>query len=170
MESLLDHAASRNTGFSLCGVSQNGTPHHPAPLRPCVSPLFSTLSAKPYISAPLSNSFRFNHFQTPKKAPLCKSFRIIAFQNLFIFSRSSTFNFELSTHDYSPNPPVFSITYKDPQENAPKIPQCFLSLTDCNTRNYQCFLSLTKKAGGRVARNPERKRRAGCPPAASPSG
>jgi hypothetical protein len=119
-----------NAGFSLCGMSQNGTPHRPAPLRPCVSPLFSTLSAKPYISAPLSNSFRFNYFQTPKKAPLCKPFRIIAFQNLFIFSGSSAFNLELSALDYSPN-------YL-----------CFQLLTRPPTRKYLCFQLLTKKTGG----------------------
>jgi hypothetical protein len=35
-----------------------------------------------------------------------------------------------------------------PANARPKRPQCFLSLTDRNTRNYQCFLSLTKMAGG----------------------
>jgi hypothetical protein len=33
------------------------------------------------------------------------------------------------------------------RQNAPKIPQCFLSLTDHVTRKYQSFLSLTKKGG-----------------------
>jgi hypothetical protein len=32
-------------------------------------------------------------------------------------------------------------------EQAPKTPQCFLSLTDHRSRKYQSFLSLTKKAG-----------------------
>ncbi len=31
--------------------------------------------------------------------------------------------------------------------NAPKIPQCFLPLTDHLSRNYQCYLPLTKKPG-----------------------
>ncbi len=35
--------------------------------------------------APLSNSFPFNHFQTTCKAPLSKSFRMIALQNHIIF-------------------------------------------------------------------------------------
>jgi hypothetical protein len=32
-------------------------------------------------------------------------------------------------------------------QNASKIALCFLSLTDIHSRNYQCSLSLTKKAG-----------------------
>ena len=38
------------------------------------------------------------------------------------------------------------------RQNAPKIAQCFLSLTDHVTRNYLYFVSLTKKGGSRVAR------------------
>jgi hypothetical protein len=52
-----------------------------APTRPCLTPLFSTLSAKPYTNPPLSNSIKLNHFQTSCKAPLSKSFRMILFQN-----------------------------------------------------------------------------------------
>jgi hypothetical protein len=51
-----------------------------APSRPCVSPLFSILSSNAHENAPLSNSFRFNQFQTSRKAPLPKSFRMIAFR------------------------------------------------------------------------------------------
>jgi hypothetical protein len=147
MVSLRRIAVSRKTGIILCGVSQNGTPHRPAPLRPCVSPLFSTLSAKPYISAPLSNSFRFNQFQTPKKAPLCKSFRIIAFQNLFIFSGSSTFNLELSTLDNSPNPPVFSITYGFSSRMPPKRPNVFYHLQTATHVTTSVFYHLQKRRG-----------------------
>ncbi len=77
-----------------------------APSRPCLTPfvlnhLQENLQLRP--SAPLSNSFRINkvtnspqkaplsnsisfrHFQTSCKAPLSKSFRIIAFQKIYFF-------------------------------------------------------------------------------------
>ncbi len=58
---------------------------HRAQSRPCLTPLFSTLSSKPYTNPPLSNFIRFNHFQTSCKAPLSKSFRMIALQKLALF-------------------------------------------------------------------------------------
>ena len=57
-----------------------------APFRPRVSPSFSTLSARPYTESPLSNSFRFYRFQTSCKSPLSEPYRMIAFQNMPVFS------------------------------------------------------------------------------------
>jgi hypothetical protein len=58
----------------------------PAPPRPYVTPLESTLSPKPYKNPPMSNSIIFKQFQTPCKAPISKSFRMIAFQKKLFFS------------------------------------------------------------------------------------
>ncbi len=78
------HSAPLSKPFGFMFLQGFG---HSAPSRPCVSPLESTLSGKPYTNPPLSNSIRFSHFQTSCKAPLSKSFRIIAFQKKIIFLR-----------------------------------------------------------------------------------
>jgi hypothetical protein len=48
-----------------------------------------------------------------------------------------------------------SLTTND--QNASKITQCFLSLTDHFSRNYLCFLSLTEKGGVGVHLEVERR-------------
>ncbi len=66
---------------------KNSILHSSAPTRPCLTPLFSTLSAKPYTFPPLSKPFEFNQFQTSWKSPLSNSFRMIAFQKCAFFFR-----------------------------------------------------------------------------------
>jgi hypothetical protein len=96
-----------NAGFSLCGISQNGTHRlKPVLLKPIAHLIEALRGSNP-----------------PRRRPR-----------------------RHSRHQ----PPVFSITYGFSSLMPPKTPQCFLSLTDHITRNYQCFLSLTKKAGGGV--------------------
>jgi hypothetical protein len=57
-----------------------------------------------------------------------------------------TSNFRLSTLDRLRSSQCF-LSLTRIRRNAPKTPQCFLSLTDRYTRNYLCFLSLKKKGG-----------------------
>jgi hypothetical protein len=95
-----------NTGFSLCGVSRNGTHRLKRALR------------NPHQIKTVTSSV-FYHLRKMSPIPQKDS-------NVFYHLRTI-------------------------QQIAAKTPLCFLSLTDHVTRNYQCFLSLTKKAGGGVA-------------------
>jgi hypothetical protein len=103
---------------------------------------------------PPSNSFKINHFQTSREAPLSKSFRMITLQKDRGWGSNyiRTSNFRPSTLDWSPNYKCFlSLTKK--LARATKRAQCFLSLTSLFSRNYLCFLSLPKKGGGRGGSN-----------------
>jgi hypothetical protein len=137
-------AASRETLLIRSLISQ----------RPC-APLsksfrINTVTKLPR-KAPMSNSFRFNYFQTSCKAPLSKSFRMIALRKDggggLTTSKLPTFDCQLATIQHSPNPQCFLSLTKN-HKNALKIPQCFLSLTSFLSRKSLCFLSLPKKGGG----------------------
>ncbi len=56
-----------------------------APSAPLLTPLFPTLSAKPYTNPPLSKPFEFNQFQTSRKTAPAKSFRMTFLQKVPLF-------------------------------------------------------------------------------------
>jgi hypothetical protein len=96
---LLHHSYKKIGGTPLCPALRSlsvggpalrsfsvGGPLIPcAPAAPLLSPLDSTLLAKPYTNPPLSKPFGFNRFQTSCKAPLSNSFVLIALQNQAVF-------------------------------------------------------------------------------------
>jgi hypothetical protein len=108
-----------NTGFSLCAISQNGT--HIVKLA-CRPPAGSAGLGRPALPEPITHLLEAPRGCSPPRRRPRRHSRL--------------------------QPPVFSITYGLSSRIPPKRPQCFLSLTDRNTPNYQCFLSLTKKGGG----------------------
>jgi len=84
---------------------------------------------------PLSNSFKINYFQTSRKAPLSKPFKMIALQKYGGWGSNDfrTFNFRLSTLGRSAKHLSFlSLTKK--VQNASKTLQCFQSLTEQPSR------------------------------------
>ncbi len=76
------------------GISLNARRYtcHRAPSAPHLTPLFSTLSAKPCTKCAPPNSIIFKHFQTSPKSAPANSFGIIAFQNQALFLLNNRVN------------------------------------------------------------------------------